>query len=640
MAGYATVHELPEPMDLIAARMKERQPNGAAKPISDEEWRKRTQELDVPQGKTLKLEAVVYPLDGAEGPFIGKGDTQCGLKQKSDKEIQFYLGTGSGWVDVTAPCPDGWFNNWHTITGTWDGSELALAVDGKVLKTEPYQGRIGNAPEKVEIGRNARHTNRIVQAYIASALLTVGGKSVVDIDFSKAVDASILFGQVERGTYWAYGGDFGPANVPSDDNFCCNGLITPDRKPHPGLNEVKKEYQNIWVEKVDIPNLGAGNIHYKYRVRNEFFFTDLSDYEGVWEIQSSRSDTPLTSGLIEDLGNVAPGESKEISLSTGKIERVAGDELFLNFVFRTKAKSAILPAGHIVAWEQFLVGTASPLPNPLPEGEGTKESPLLGERDRVRGQIAPKPDFWRAPIDNDRGNNFAGRHGIWRSTPEGVKADLSFENGIVKLDFEKPQSMIDPPRIGTRFTIPAEYDQVEYYGRGPDENYWDRKEGSPVGRYKTTVDAMFVKAYTEPGESGYRTDVRWVAFRNKEGNGLLFCSLPTAEDIRVRGGSARAEGARAGDVSPPVKGQLAPGTIAFGASRYSRENVEEASHPYKLSADNTIYVNIDLGQMGVGGDDAWGAQTHDEFRFKGTKYLLQYRVMALKPGDDPAALVR
>ncbi|MCL2348789.1 MAG: hypothetical protein FWC50_11095, partial [Planctomycetaceae bacterium] len=110
--------------------------------------------------KKLTLEAVVYPLGGAEGPFIGKGDTQCGLKQKNADTIQFYLGTGSGWVDVTVPNPDGWFNNWHTITGTYDGKELAIAVDGKVLKTVPYSGPVGDAPEKIEIGRNGRHTNR------------------------------------------------------------------------------------------------------------------------------------------------------------------------------------------------------------------------------------------------------------------------------------------------------------------------------------------------------------------------------------------------------------------------------------------------------------------------------------------------
>jgi beta-galactosidase len=406
-------------------------------------------------------------------------------------------------------------------------------------------------------------------------------------------------------TYWAYGGDFGPANVPSDDNFCCNGLISPDRKPHPGLNEVKKEYQNIWVER---------NEKGEFYVRNENFFVPLDYVEGYYErICDGQSWSPMKLSGLEKIG---PLETKTIDCPLPLNQAIAGAEYLLNFYFTLKEDTPWGSKGDVVAWEQFpdfatVVNLSKPktaLPTP----------------------IAPKPDFWRAPIDNDRGNNFAGRHGIWRSTPEGVKADLLFENGIVKLDFEKPQSMIDPPRIGTRFTIPAEYDQVEYYGRGPDENYWDRKEGSPVGRYKTTVDAMFVKDYTEPGESGYRTDVRWVAFRNKEGNGFLFCSMPTEEDIR----------ARAGDVSPPVKGQLDPGTIAFSASRYSRENVEEASHPYKLSAKDEIFVNIDLGQMGVGGDDSWGAQTHDEFRFKETKYSLQYRVVGLTPQDDPATLAR
>jgi beta-galactosidase len=282
--------------------------------------------------------------------------------------------------------------------------------------------------------------------------------------------------------------------------------------------------------------------------------------------------------------------------------------------------------GDVVAWEQFLMraGSASQAEPRAPQGEAANA-------------INPKPDFWRSPTDNDRGNNFVNRHGIWRGIPEGVKAELTYTNGIVKLDFEKPQNMIDPPRIGTRFELHGQYDQVEYYGRGPDENYWDRKEGSPVGRYKTTVDEMFVKDYVEPGENGYRTDVRWVAFRNKEGNGFLFCSMPTAEDISA--GAAGAS-ARAGDTSPPTKGKLAPGTIAFGITRYMREDLENCDHPYKMRAAAGFFVNIDLGQMGVGGDDSWGAQTHDEFRFKDTKYLLQYRVIGLSPGDDPATLAR
>jgi beta-galactosidase len=408
---------------------------------------------------------------------------------------------------------------------------------------------------------------------------------------------------------------------------------------------VKKEYQDIWVERI---NWDKGD-YSTIAVRNEFFFTDLSGYEGRWDIladgevihkgDSMRLDSigPQDVQAYSIFHAIAPQALQRNDEKLGQRSNVApfepqpGVEYFYNFTFTKKgghepfprgmvAPLSSVPAGHVVAWEQLQ----------LPIYKEPAPRPLATESADTILKTTPKTDFWRAPTDNDRGNNFANRHGIWRSTPEGVKAELTFANGIVKLNLEKPEKMIDPPRIGTRFAIPVEFDQVEYYGRGPDENYWDRKEGSLVGRYKTTVDAMYVKDYTVPGECGYRTDVRWVAFRNKAGEGFLFCSMPTAEDIR----------ARAGGLRPPVKGKLDPGTIAFGATRFSREEMEQSTHPYQLTKRNEIFVNIDLGQMGVGGDDSWGAQTHDEFRFKEAKYSLQYRVVALKPGDDPAALAR
>ena len=416
-------------------------------------------------------------------------------------------------------------------------------------------------------------------------------------------------------TYWSFGGDFGPKDVPSDDNFCCNGIVSPERKPHPGMNEVKKEYQNIWVER---------NEKGEFVIRNENFFVPLDYVEGYYEIFGN--DKRSVERKLSDLEKIGPLESMPFPISPRE-DIPSGIEIFYNFRFTLKEDTPWGKKGDVVAWEQIRL--------PIYK-EDTRPNLFLEGREQII-PIDPKPDFWRSPTDNDRGNDLVKRHGIWRTTPKGVKADLSLENGIVKLDFEKPKKMIDPPRIGTRFTIPVEYDQVEYYGRGPDENYWDRKEGSPVGRYQTTVDEMFVKDYVEPGENGYRTDVRWVAFRNKEGNGFLFCSMPTAEDIHARAGDVSAG---AGGIRPPVKGKLDPGTIAFGATRYSREDLEGCDHPYKMTAKNEIFVNIDLGQMGVAGDDSWGAQTHDEFRFKGTKYLLQYRVIPLQPDDDPAVLAR
>ncbi|MDR3197950.1 MAG: DUF4981 domain-containing protein [Planctomycetaceae bacterium] len=564
-------------------------------------------------GKKLKLEALVFPLDGTTGPFIGKGDTQFGLKQVNQNSIQFYVYSG-GWTDITVNVPKNWYNHWHTVTGTYDGKELVLAVDGQVLGRTPYTGNVGNASEPVEIGRNAHHKNRIVHAYIASAKIVLDDQPVVDIDFSKAVREEK---KNANGQYYAFGGDFGPAGVPSDQNFCCNGLVSPDRKPHPGLNEVKKEYQNIWVQR-------NGN---DFSVYNENFFVPLNNLEGTWELVADGK--VITQNIIAGLEQIKPQETKSFRLLTDQPELnsgEAGGEHFLNIRFRLKEDTAWAQKGHVVAWEQI----------PLPEyNKAAPRTKVIWDQraglEKLQAMLGtqPQPDFWRAPTDNDRGNNFANRHGIWRNTPAEVNAQLTYgttDNGaVIIFDVNKPAGMIDPPRVGTQLVLPGEFNRVEYFGRGPEENYWDRKEGSAVGRYKTTVEEMFVAGYTEPGENGYRTDVRWVAFRNKDGNGFLFCSMPGEPDIKLRG---------------RTKGKLDAGTIAFGALRYSKEELEKQDHPYKMAMGGDIFVNIDYAQMGVGGDDSWGAQTHNEFRLKESKYTLKYRVVPLTPNDDPAILSR
>jgi beta-galactosidase len=413
-------------------------------------------------------------------------------------------------------------------------------------------------------------------------------------------------------TYYAFGGDFGPKNVPSDQNFCCNGLVSPDRKAHPALHEVKYQYQNIWVERSGDKN---------FVIRNENFFTPLDYIDGRWELVADGK--VVHHGPIAKLEDIRPGETKEMLRVEPLIMPMipAGAEQLMNFTFTLKEDTVWAKKGHIVAWRQFVIKepeAAAVSPN--------KDSAAAG----LLGTITP--DFWRAPTDNDRGNRLAKNHSIWRGVPDGVTVDFKKEDGFVELALTKPEKMIDPPRIGTQFVLPAEYNQVEYYGRGPGENYWDRKVGSLIGRYRTAVEDMFVADYVEPGENGYRTDVRWVAFRNKyNGVGLLF--VPEKETSKMKEAEPVSSDTAASAVSAPV--------FCFGASYYSKAELERCDHPYKMKAGGYIFVNIDLGQMGVGGDNSWGAQTHNEFRFKGTNYRLKYRIIPLQSNrDDPAELAR
>ncbi len=446
-------------------------------------------------------------------------------------------------------------------------------------------------------------------------------------------------------TYWAFGGDFGPKDVPSDHNFCCNGLISADRKPHPGLNEVKKEYQNIWVKRKLNPQTQAAE---GFEIYNENFFRPLDYVDGTWELVEDGK--PIKSGVLPNLANVGPQETKDLVWAMTREFRPVppGAEQYINFTFTLKEDTLWGKKGDVVAWEQLPYHKIAAANSPeihwwqdslldIVDMLAPKRFVYLSAFGGEDIEIEPKADFWRAPTDTDRGNGMPDRHGVWRNaqekTPKGVtvlwksgviqKGDVMAN--ILQMTVQKPADMIDPPRIGTQFTLPGEFCNVEYYGRGPDENYWDRKEGSPVGRYKTTVEDMFVDNYSEPGENGYRTDVRWVAFRNEKGEGFLFFGLPSEEDVKARG---------------LVKGKRDAGTICFGASYYSKEELENRNHPYELQKSDDIFVNIDLSQMGVGGDNGWGWQTHDEFRFKGTNYTLKYGIMPLQPGDDPQELLR
>ncbi|MDR2754701.1 MAG: DUF4981 domain-containing protein [Planctomycetaceae bacterium] len=594
-------------------------------------------ELNLSGNDPLTLEAIVFPTGtNGNGPYITKGDSQYCLKMKGNLLV-FFLYSDT-WHSIEVPIPDGWLNAWHQIAGTYDGKTMRFYVDGKEIGTkscEKYQ----KTGIPVGIGYNAQHPQRRPDAVIAEARIYGNALSPEELKESqekqglsnKNLLLNVIMDSIkeipvtENKTFMAFGGDFGPPGVPSEQNFCLNGLIGSDRIPHPTLTEVKKEYQNIWVKK-------DGD---QYAVYNENFFVSLQNIKGIWEIIADG--IPIQSGTITGLENIVPRETKTVDIAIKPFQPQPNTEYFINFYFRLKDKTLWADQEELVAWEQF------PLPQFYVSRKTVKHNNTETVIDSAVDSLAEERlntihktiqlDFWRAPTDNDRGNGFRSRHGIWRNTllkfPDGVEAELvwqPFSNRIgaaVVAKLQKPETLIDPPRFGTNFILPSEFNQVEYYGRGPNENYWDRKEGSKVGRYKTTVEAMYID-YSEPGENGYRTDVRWAAFRNTKGYGVLFYTIPNDDEIKLRG---------------QTKGCLDPGTIAFGATHYSKIELETCDHPYKMKASKDIFVNIDYAQMGVGGDDSWGAQVHDEFRLKGTNYVLKYYIVPLLPNSDPVNII-
>ena len=380
----------------------------------------------------------------------------------------------------------------------------------------------------------------------------------------------------------AYGGDFG--DVPNDGNFNCNGMFDALRNPHPGAYEVKHAYRNIRVDSLE------GGVA---KVRNGFVFRKADGISGEWTLSSDGK--AVRSGKFA-LDGLEAGAVQEVNLGD-----LSGEgELFATFRFFEK--------GAEIACDQFKVGGSFA---PKAAGKGSAKF--------VTSEITP--NFWRAPIDNDRGNNMPNRLKVWKDAtngklPDGCKADVKREalpNGgeRVTFSFHAAEKLPDIPRVGVTFTIPKDFTRVRWYGCGPHENYSDRRTGAMVGVYSATVglvsgvadakdlmieypaDRLNPDNYIEPGEQGYRCGVRWVEFSNGK------------DSIRIS--SAQEFG--------------------FNAWPYSQKKLEAAKHQWDLVADDSITVNIDAAQMGVGGDDSWGAQPHDPYKLQsGRDYSLTFDI--------------
>ncbi|MDD4646181.1 MAG: glycoside hydrolase family 2 TIM barrel-domain containing protein, partial [Bacteroidales bacterium] len=473
--------------------------------------------------------------------------------------------------------------------------------------------------------------------------------------------------------YWAYGGDYGPPGTPTSGNFCINGLVNPDRTPHPALDEVKKVYQYVKMTSVD---LKAGKI----KLTNGYGFTNLSSFQIRWNISQ---DGNKTGEGIMDCPNIFPGESAEIKLPYKLPALQPGSECFLTLSVVKPLAWTILPAGHVYATEQFeLPVYADRLPavnseyGNLTRTESNGQITIGGTDfsvtfDEVRGQMISLkfkgtellrepmvPDFWRAPTDNDFGNGLPKRCAIWKDAGKNAKLvsagfaqpnprlaiaeygfTLSESTGLfatvnmrykvygtgdimVEYQFEKKrEGLPEIPRIGLNLILKKEFDKVKWFGRGPGENYWDRKTASLIGLYKNKVAELYTP-YIRPQENGYRTDVRWVSLSNLTGQGLLIVGEPL---------------------------------ICFSAHHNKREdftsqekNSDESlknpaqynTHTTDIIPQDLVSLYIDLGQMGVGGDNSWGAQTHPEYRFEGKSYQYRFRLKPIGLIDGEQKMAR
>ena len=614
------------------------------------------------------LEAYVYPEDTvASTPIITKGNDEwkCtesyGLQRKVffnqetgdpvEDYLEFYI-YNTEWneddgvytkVSASIPTPDNWAGQWHRIAGTFDGENLKLYLDGKEVAAAKDSHGIARGGNAVGIGAyvtydaqnpnvppvfkglidNVRIYNKaLTPDEIKKTSRKPDENALVWLDFEGAEDVTY-----PQPTYYSFGGDWQdiPAGNPNNKNFCANGLVSADRTVQPELVEVKKLYQNIGLENGDVMNG-------KILTKNKYLFTNLNRFNGSWELMEDGK--VIQSGIFapEEL-NIAPLEEGILTAAFTTPEFKPGAEYFLNVSFTLKEDTSWAKAGHEVAKEQFYL----PFNVPKADASEAEMDPLTVEEadaavnvegkdfdlvfNKKTGTIdsfrfngidliknGPVPNFWRAPTDSDLGFYSQLEMADWRYAGEDrtvtdvtvkketdrvtftVSAELPtrttsgynqvytvYGTGDVEITSTlKPGSADLPmiPEIGNMLTIPKDFSNITWYGRGPEENYIDRQTGYGVGVYRKNVDEFFID-YIKPQETGNRTDVRWVSLTNDQGAGLL------------------------------VK---AAKPIEFNTLTYTPEQLTNALHSYMLPEGQDITLRINMRQMGLGGDNSWGAK--------------------------------
>lgn len=451
------------------------------------------------------------------------------------------------------------------------------------------------------------------------------------------VDQGLVKTTEDGRRYWAYGGDFGEPK--HHGAFCLNGVVMPDRATTPKLPEMKKVYQDISVTPVD---LNAG----KVKVTNEYFFKDLSFVECVWQLLENGV---LVKSQTVGLPTIRPQSSAEVTIPLGVAVPKAGAEYLLTVQFRLAEGTLWAPKGYVVAWDQFELPIRKPAEKvkvdtmePVKLNEEAGRFVVTGRDfsavvDKKTGALSSlefkgtsiiksplMPNFWRAITDNDisEGNGLARLLGDWENAAENqtvknvsarqvsgsvveivAESDIPvgkatyfnhyriYGNGDVAITTDiKPDPDKQPMmRLGMQMQIPAQFENVQWYGRGSHETYWDRQSGAAVGVYAMKTRELAFD-YVRPQENGNRTDVRWAAFYNDEGAGFAAIGDPL---------------------------------MNFSAWPYTQAQLTAATHTVKLPTETDFFtVNLDYKQMGVGGDTTWmtTARPHEQYRLEAKPY--------------------
>ena len=441
---------------------------------------------------------------------------------------------------------------------------------------------------------------------------------------------------------YCYGGDYNKYD-PSDNNFNCNGIIGPDRQMNPHAYEVAYQYQNIWAKMV---NAETGEVS----VHNENFFRDLSNYALAWSLEEDGVETQ--NGTIADL-DVPAQQTKNFTIPYDK-SKIKGKEVFLNIDFRLKEAEPLLTAGQVMAYAQLPVVTkqacSGDCSKMLAQGHGKKKMKLAAKKNNVVAVTTPnltfkidrstgliseyayngksllgeggtlKPNFWRAPTDNDMGAGLQKKFKAWKNPQMNLKnidvkkdkktnsvtiltsfdmpevqgqMDITYvvfaNTGAVKVteDFKATEGakVSDMFRFGMLMQMPYTMEKSNYYGRGPVENYSDRKDCMRIGVYTDDADNQYFP-YIRPQESGTKSDIRWWKQTDATGLGLQVKSCTP----------------------------FYASAIHFDTEELDDGDDKEQRHSFDLKKSKFTNLFLDSAHMGVGGENSWGAWPLEKYR--------------------------
>jgi beta-galactosidase len=461
------------------------------------------------------------------------------------------------------------------------------------------------------------------------------------------VDQSIWKTNEKGERFYAYGGDYGK-NMPTDNTFLNNGIVFPDRTPKPALFEVKKAHEYINFKHKGVNRYDELRI----LVENLYDFTNLDQFDFHASIKADGEiikNHPIGSLSVESQ------TGKLIRIPLNDISFNENTEYFVEISAIIKDDWGLLPKGFKVANEQIPLSSKTKLIKPdlflennliveesneiititshnfkinFNKSNGRMTSYNFNGTELIIDGKGPKPNFWRAVTDNDFGNRMHKNNIEWKRASTTLTVhDINvkkLEDGTVEvnIEFDLPgveSSFIssytilgngvilinntlnetnykgDIPRIGMRMQLPRSLNNLTYFGRGPWENYQDRRSSTFIDVYSSKVRDQYVP-YIRPQDNGYKTDCRWLALSNENNNGILF----VATDKNFSFSALHME------------------NEDFDTTAgLNYEDSNTSKHTNDIKEKDLVQLNIDLGQRGVGGDDSWYSKPQDKYQFKG-----------------------